>query len=221
MIDTIIWDLDGTLLDTLDDLHESVNHALKQHGLPLRSRQEIRRFLGNGIRNLIHQSVPDELPEQDFEEVFKTFRTYYMAHSQIKTRPYNCVLETLAKLKTAGYKMAIVSNKVQEAVSDLHRRFFDKYITTAIGESEGIMRKPAPDMVYQALRQLGSLKEHAVYIGDSEVDLLTAQRAEINCISVLWGFRDKDYLIANGAKVFARNPQEIIALLSPSVPSNA
>lgn len=221
MADTIIWDLDGTLLNTLDDLCDSVNYALTQYHLPTRDRMEIRRFLGNGIRNLIGQSVPENISETVFDEIFQTFRTYYMGHCQIKTKPYEGIPETLAELKKANYKMAIVSNKIQGAVTDLQKQFFSDYISVAIGESEGIRRKPAPDMVHKAMELLHSSEKSTIYVGDSEVDLQTAANSGIKCISVLWGFRDEDFLIQKGAETFAKCPQDIIGLLSQPTPSNA
>ena len=220
MVNTIIWDLDGTLLNTLDDLCDSVNFALTQYSMPTRNHKDIRRFLGNGINNLIRQSVPEGISEEVFDNIFQTFRTYYIDHSQIKTKPYQGILETLAVLKNAGYKMAIVSNKIQDAVTDLKNQFFSEYISVAIGESEDIRRKPEPDMVFTAIELLGSTRERTVYIGDSEVDIQTAVNSGIRCISVLWGFRDEDFLIQKGAKTFAKSPQDIIALLSQLNPSN-
>ena len=213
MTDTIIFDLDGTLLDTLDDLSDSVNYALEHHGLPVRTKAEIRRFLGNGIRNLVLQSAPSGLEDPVFEQVFSTFKSHYMVHCLDKTHPYKGILELLQALSEKGYKMAIVSNKVHDAVSELNQRFFSQYIHVAIGESTGVRRKPAPDTVLAALEKLGSQAEHAVYIGDSEVDYQTSLNAHLPCISVLWGFRDKDFLTALGAKVFAESPQDILTLL--------
>ena len=221
MINTIIWDLDGTILNTLDALSDSVNYALQSSGLPKRNKTEIRRYLGNGIRNLVQQSAPKNITEELFEQTFQTFRSYYFEHCLIKTKPYEGITELMAQLKTDDYKMAIVSNKAQKAVTDLNNKFFSEHITIAIGEQEGIQRKPAPDMVNNALELLGSSPAHTVYIGDSEVDLQTARNAQMPCISVLWGFRDKDFLIQHGATAFAEKPQDIKTLLSLSVPTNA
>lgn len=217
MIDTIIWDLDGTLLDTLQDLTDSVNFALKENSLPLRNATEIRRFLGNGIRNLLQQSVPENTPDDTFEQTFETFRNYYKFHCQEKTCPYDGIIAVLSLLKERNYKMAIVSNKVDDAVKELNKKFFNQYISVAIGEKDGLKRKPAPDMVFKAIEELGSKSENTVYIGDSEVDFETAKNAGIPCISVLWGFRDKSFLVERGAKNFATHPLDIMTLLSQKV----
>ena len=210
--DTYIFDLDGTLLDTLDDLMAAVNYALRQYGMPVHSRDEIRRFVGNGVRLLMVRAIPDGDRNPQFEQVFRTFREYYMEHSLDTTRPYDGIPELLAELKARGCRMAVVSNKFYAATQELCRHFFPDTIEVAIGEheSEGIHKKPAPDTVYKALRQLGTEGENAVYVGDSDVDLQTACNASLPCISVLWGFRDRDFLEANGATTFVAAPEEIL-----------
>lgn len=195
MLTTLIFDLDGTLLDTLDDLTGSVNHALRQHGLPQRTKAEVRRFLGNGIRSLMLQAVgQNTLPDDGFETVFRTFRTHYVEHCFDRTQPYPGILSMLAQLQAHGIKMAIVSNKLHEAVQELNRRFFSTYIDIAVGESATVRRKPNPDAVLCALQQLGSTREEAVYVGDSEVDWQTARNANLRVALVEWGFRDPGYL---------------------------
>ena len=210
--DTYIFDLDGTLLDTLGDLAASVNHALRTHGLPEHSIDDVRRFVGNGVRKLMERAVPDGAANPLFDETFATFRQYYMAHSLDTTRPYEGIPETLEALKARGCHLAVVSNKMMAATQELCRHFFPDTIEVAIGEDEaaGIRRKPAPDTVFAALKALGVGKEDAVYVGDSDVDIQTARNAGIPCISVLWGFRDRDFLLQNGAETFISTPSELL-----------
>ena len=198
---TYIFDLDGTLLDTLRDLAASVNYALRQFGMPEHSLDDIRRFVGNGVRRLMERAVPDGADHPQFEDVFAIFRRYYMEHS-----------DTLRELKRRGCRMAVVSNKMMAATQELVRHFFPE-IEVAIGEheAEGIRRKPAPDTVYEALRQLGVGKEGAVYVGDSDVDLATARNSGLPCISVLWGFRDRQFLQENGATTLVAAPQDLLS----------
>ena len=211
---TIIFDLDGTLLDTLQDLCLSVNYALRRCGFPERSLEEVRTFVGNGVRMLIHRAVPQDTPQPEEEACFQEFRAHYVLHCQDHTRPYPGIGEMLKSLKEKGYRMGIVSNKLQAGVTELHQAWFQETIDVAVGESEGIRRKPAPDMVFRALSELGSTADDAVYVGDSDVDLETARQAGIPCISVLWGFRDRAFLSAHGASTFAVQPEEIPSILS-------
>ena len=207
---TIIWDLDGTLMDTLQDLWLSTNHALKAYGMKERTFEEVRSFVGNGVRKLIERAVPDGENNPQFEEVFAEFKKHYMVHCKDNTGLYPGIAETLRELKARGMRMAIVSNKLQAGVTELHREWFADTIEVAIGEREGMARKPAPDMVETALRELGVGKENAVYIGDSDVDLATARNAGLPCISVLWGFRDRDFLERHGATTFIEKPDELL-----------
>lgn len=209
----IIWDLDGTLMDTLQDLYLATNHALRAFGMPERSLDEVRCFVGNGVRRLIQLAVPQGDSNPLFEEVFKEFKAYYVEHCQDNTDLYTGIADTLQALKEAGYRMAVVSNKLQTGVDELHKEYFSQYIDVAIGERQGINRKPAPDMVLLALQELGADKEEAVYIGDSDVDIMTARNSGLPCISVLWGFRDRDFLIEHGATTFAQHPRDILDLL--------
>ena len=209
----IIWDLDGTLMDTLQDLYLATNHALRAFGMPERSLDEVRCFVGNGVRRLIQLAVPQGDSNPLFEDVFKEFKAYYVEHCQDNTDLYPGIADTLQALKEAGYRMAVVSNKLQTGVDELHKEYFSQYIDVAIGERSGISRKPAPDMVVQALQELGADKEEAVYIGDSDVDIMTARNSGLPCISVLWGFRDRDFLLEHGATTFAQQPRDIIDLL--------
>ena len=209
---TFIFDLDGTLLDTLGDLAAAVNYALRTHGMPEHSIDDVRRFVGNGVRKLMERAIPDGAANPQFDETFATFRHYYMAHSLDTTRPYEGIPETLAALKERGCRLAVVSNKMMAATQELCQHFFPDTIEVAIGENEaeGIRKKPAPDTVFAALRQLGVGEEGAVYVGDSDVDLETARQSGLPCISVLWGFRDRDFLIKHGAKTFISAPQELL-----------
>lgn len=209
---TYIFDLDGTLLNTLGDLAASVNYALRTHGMPEHSIDDVRRFVGNGVRLLMERAIPDGEANPDFEATFATFRQHYMQHSLDTTKPYEGIPETLAELKARGCHLAVVSNKMMAATQELIRHFFPDTISVAIGENEaaGIRKKPAPDTVFEALRQLGVGKEGAVYVGDSDVDIQTAANAGLPCISVLWGFRDRDFLIQHGAETFASVPSELL-----------
>lgn len=212
---TVVFDLDGTLLDTLEDLMDAANYALKQHGYPIRTLPEIRAFVGNGAANLIRRALPDDTDtDADFENVLSTFRAYYGAHCEDKTRAYDGIPELIRQLSRAGCKLAIVSNKPDRAVKDLTRAYFQEYVHTAIGEKEGIRRKPAPDMVENALEKLQSSKKETVYIGDSDVDIRTAANSGLECISVSWGFRDADFLRENGATIIADTPQEVYEIIT-------
>ena len=212
MYNTFIFDLDGTLLNTLDDLAASVNYALRTHGMPERTLDEVRSFVGNGVRLLMERAIPEGAANPRFEETFATFRAYYMEHSLDTTRPYDGIPEMIHTLKQRGCRLAVVSNKFYAATQELIRHFFPE-ITVAIGEheAEGIRKKPAPDTVFEALRQLGVGKEKAVYVGDSDVDLQTARNSGLPCISVLWGFRNRDFLLAHGATTFISRPEKLLS----------
>ncbi len=208
---TYIFDLDGTLLDTLQDLANSVNYALRQHGMKEHSLDAIRSFVGNGVRLLMERAVPDGASNPRFESAFAAFRQHYMQHSLDTTCPYEGIPEVLRELKLRGCRLAVVSNKMMAATQELVAHFFPE-IEVAIGEheAEDIRKKPAPDTVFEALRQLGVGKEDCVYVGDSDVDLATARNAGLPCISVLWGFRDQAFLKANGATTFVAAPHELL-----------
>lgn len=216
---TYIFDLDGTLLDTLGDLAASVNYALRTHGMPEHSLDDVRRFVGNGVRLLMERAVPEGAANPQFDAAFATFRQHYMAHSLDTTRPYDGIPETLAELRRRGCRLAVVSNKFMAATQELCRHFFPDTIEVAIGEheAEGIRKKPAPDTVNEALRQLAvtggdRVGLDAVYVGDSDVDILTARNSGLPCISVLWGFRDRDFLLSHGATTFISSPSELLDL---------
>ena len=218
MYKVYIFDLDGTLLDTLADLAASTNYALRKHGMPEHSIDDVRRFVGNGVRKLMERAVPDGADNPLFDEAFATFRQHYMEHSLDTTRPYDGIPETLAALKARGCRLAVVSNKMMAATQELCRHFFPDTIEVAIGEDEahGIRKKPAPDTVFEALKTLGASRVgasdglSAVYVGDSDVDIQTAANAGLPCISVLWGFRDRDFLIQHGAETFISAPSELL-----------
>ncbi len=212
MYSTYIFDLDGTLLDTLADLAASCNYALRTHGMPEHSIDDVRRFVGNGVRKLMERAIPDGEANPDFEATFATFREYYMHHSLDTTKPYPEIMDTLAELKARGCRLAVVSNKMMAATVELCKHFFPDTIEVAIGENEaeGIKRKPAPDTVLAALKQLGVSGEDAVYVGDSDVDLATARNSGLPCISVLWGFRNRDFLLDHGATTFITSPKELL-----------
>ncbi len=212
-IDTVIFDMDGTVLDTLQDLADAVNAALKAFAMPERTIDEVRSFVGNGVRRLLELSVPDGFANPRFEEVFAKFREYYGVHCNDKTKAYDGILPLLRELEKEGYGLAIVSNKLDSAVKELNEIYFEGIVKVAIGEVEGIAKKPAPDMVEKALRELGKTKETAVYVGDSDVDLMTARNVGLPCISVLWGFREEGFLKEQGARYFAKAPAEIPKLI--------
>lgn len=208
--DTYIFDLDGTLLSTLGDLAASTNHALRLYGMPEHTLDEVRWMVGNGVHLLIERAIPGGATNPQFDSVFAAFRSHYVEHSLDTTRPYRGVPEMLARLKADGRRIAVVSNKFYAATEELCRHFFGDTVEVAIGERENIRRKPAPDTVIEALRQLGVGREGAVYVGDSEVDVETARNCGLPCISVLWGFRDRDFLTDHGATTFVTSPEEIV-----------
>ena len=210
---TYIFDLDGTLLSTLNDLASSTNYALRWAGMPERTIEEVRMFVGNGVKLLMERAIPEGVNNPKFEETYAKFREHYMEHNLDTTRPYDGVPELLHELKRRGKHLAIVSNKFYAATQDLAKHFFPDTIEVAIGEQENIRKKPAPDTVLEALRQLNVSKEDAVYIGDSDVDIMTAKNCGLPCISVLWGFRDKDFLIEHGGSLFVEKPIEILSRL--------
>lgn len=209
-MDNFIFDLDGTLLNTLNDLAASTNYALRWAGMPEHSVDDVRRFVGNGVKKLMERAIPDGLDNPKFDETYATFRKHYLEHSLDTTKPYSGIPEVLTELKRRGKKLAIVSNKFYAATQELARHFFPETIEVAIGERENIRKKPAPDTVLEAMRQLGVGKEGTVYIGDSDVDIDTARNVGVPCISVLWGFRDRDFLIEHGATHLISKPEELL-----------
>ena len=206
----IIFDLDGTVLDTLADLAAALNYALKRNGLPGRALQEVRSFVGNGIRKLIECGVPAGTDKITTDAVHADFSAYYALHCADATAPYPGIRETLAALRAHGYRTAVVSNKIDSAVQTLVPRYFGGDFDFAVGEKPGVRAKPAPDAVFAALEALGETKENAVFVGDSEVDIQTAANAGIPCVSVTWGFKDRDFLISHGAKTLIDTPEELL-----------
>lgn len=201
----IIFDLDGTLLNTLEDLTDAVNYTLLQFGCPQRTQDEVRTFVGTGARNLIRKALPGKDTDPTVEEALAVYQKYYAAHSQVKTAPYQGVLQALEQIGKK-YPVAIVSNKPDGATKALCAQYFPGVY--ARGESADCPRKPAPDMVFQALKAIGA--ETCIYVGDSETDVETARNAGAKCLSVLWGFRDKECLLAAGATYFCNNPADML-----------
>ena len=208
-----IFDLDGTLLDTLEDLHLSVNAALTQHGLPSRSREEIRAFVGDGVEMLIRRAVPNGTEEASVASILSDFKAIYARDCMEHTAPYPAISALLASLRERGVRVAVVSNKFDTAVKELCAHYFGNAVEIAIGERVGVRKKPAPDTVFEALRALDATAKDAVFIGDSDTDILTARNAGMDCISVTWGFRDEDFLRDHGAVVIAHTPDEVLRLI--------
>lgn len=207
---TVIFDLDGTLLNTIDDLTNALNHTLAEFDLPVRSLSEVQSFVGNGLRRLLELAIPEGLNHPKFEEVFAAFKAYYTSHCKEVTAPYPGIMEVLAELHRNKVPMAIVSNKNDAAVKELAADFFSGIIPVAIGERTGVSKKPAPDTVFTALEELGQTTTDTVYVGDSEVDLMTAANSGLDCISVSWGFKGRDFLEKEGASTIIDTPQELL-----------
>ena len=210
---TAIFDLDGTLLDTLEDLYRAVNHALIQHMLPSRSREEVRLFVGNGVEMLIRRAVPAGCDGETTLSVLADFKAYYAAICKDNTRPYDGILPALEALREQGVRVAVVSNKFDAATKALCAEYFGDLVEVAIGERADVLKKPAPDTVFEALRELGVTAEDAVYIGDSDVDIKTAENCGMACISVTWGLRDEDFLVERGAKTLVHAPSDLIPVI--------
>ncbi len=207
----IIFDMDGTILDTLEDLKNSLNYALAEHGYPIRTLDEVRRFVGNGIGKLIQRGCPQTATPDEVKAVHATFLPHYALHCNDHTRPYEGIPQVIATLRAAGYLTAVVSNKADFAVQELCKIWFDGLFDAAVGEREGMQRKPAPDSVFAVCCQLNISVDEAIYIGDSEVDLQTAQNAGMDVIAVEWGFRDRAFLQSCGAANFAETPAALAA----------
>lgn len=210
--DAVIFDLDGTLTNTLEDLKDSVNYALKSFGFPERNIDEIRSFVGNGVRRLICLSVPSGTSGETCEECLSIFKEYYKEHSADKTVPYDGIYALLENLKLHKVKSAVVTNKMNEAAQAIVKHFFDGLIDVTVGQLDGVAQKPEPDGVYAALKALGVSKKNAVYVGDSEVDCLTAKNAGLPCVGVTWGFRSRQTLAENGAQFIIDRPEELFVV---------
>ena len=213
MINTIVFDLDGTLLNTLEDLKDSVNFALERQGFPLRNLSEIRSFVGNGIRLLMERAVPENIDAETFEICFKDFCDYYKIHMEDKTAPYNGINDMLTNIKKAGFKTAIVTNKADFAAQDLCKRMFGENIDFVVGSSDDRPNKPAPDGVFYALEKLDSKIENTVFVGDADTDILTAKNANLPSIGVLWGFRDREVIEEAGAEYIVESVNDLEKLL--------
>lgn len=207
----VIFDLDGTLLNTLDDLADSTNYALSRFGYPTRTIEEVRQFVGNGVAKLIERAIPEGKNNPNFEKCLAIFKENYAQNMYNKTAPYNGIIEMLSNLKSKGIKIAVVSNKFDLAVKELCKKYFEGFIDFAAGENEaqGIKKKPAPDTVISVLNEFNLAPEDAVYVGDSDVDIMTAKNSKMSCISVTWGFRDEKFLLENGATILINAPSEI------------
>ena len=214
MYECIVFDLDGTLLDTLEDLADSVNYALEKNGLPQRTIEEVRSFVGNGMKNLMERAVGVE--RQEFAaKALVDFKAHYTVHCADKTKAYDGIIPLLEELKRRGIALAVLSNKADFAVKELSKRYFGDLLDEAVGENEsaGIRKKPAPDALFSVVEKLGKDKSKTLYVGDSEVDIQTANNANMPCISVTWGFKDKNFLTENGATYFADVPQDILKFI--------
>ncbi len=213
MYNTVIFDLDGTLLNTLEDLRNAVNFALREYGFPERTTQEIRSFIGNGVVKLMERSTPVGLDGKTQEECLSVFREYYLSHMSDNTAPYNGVSDILRNLREKGIKTAVVSNKLHSAVVALCDGHFPDLVDTALGVTSENERKPSPVNVLKAMEICESDRQNTIYVGDSEVDVQTAHAAEIKCIGITWGFRDKDVLLSHGCDFIAESPEEVIKLI--------
>ncbi len=210
---TAIFDLDGTLLDTLEDLYLATNTALTRHSLPCRTRDEVRMFVGNGVERLIRRAVPADTDEETALATLADFKAVYASVCEDHTGPYDGILPLLRALREKGVRVAVVSNKFDAATKKLCAKYFGDLVEVAIGERQGVEKKPAPDTVLEALRELGEPLEGAVYIGDSDVDIQTAENCGIPCLSVTWGLRDEAFLVEHGAETLVHTPSDLLSLI--------
>lgn len=210
---TVIFDLDGTLLNTLEDLADSTNFALEAFGYPTRTYEEVRTFVGNGIKELMKKAVPTGTDEEATLKCLQAFKDHYKTNMQHKTAPYDGIVDLLKELNSKNVKLGIVSNKYDFGVKNLNKYYFNDLIPVAIGEREGVRRKPAPDTVLTAMEELGSTREECLYVGDSGSDMITAQNAGMKSVGVTWGFRDAESLKESGADFLIDSPKELLELL--------
>ena len=210
MIDTVIFDLDGTLLNTLEDLKDSTNFALSQFGYPERTLEEVRQFVGNGVSKLIERAIPQGIDNPNFEKCLEIFKVNYSTNMYKKTAPYDGISDMLKDLKFSDYKTAVVSNKFDSAVKELCSKYFFSLVDAAVGQMDDVPKKPAPDGVLKVIKILNSKRENCVYIGDSDVDVMTAKNSQLPCIGVSWGFRSKDVLKSAGCHIIVDKPCDII-----------
>lgn len=211
--DTVIFDLDGTLLDSLDDLTDSINKSLSQCGFPNHTRNEVRSYVGNGVDVLVRNALPQGADQVDYNAVYNTFVAIYSENMYNKTQPYLGIPELLAELSKRNIKMAVVSNKFQQAVTPLIEDYFDDCIPVTVGADENTPKKPDPSGVLKAIEQLGSVREHSIFMGDSDINILTAQNAKVFSVGCTWGLRDRDVLVAANADALIDSPLELLPLL--------
>lgn len=209
----LIFDLDGTLLNTIDDLYNALNYALSYHGFKQKTLTETKMLLGNGIECLVAGAIDNGKESPNFEATYHTFKTYYSAHINDCTKPYDGIIPLLKTLKNKNIKTGIVSNKYDEGVQKLATEYFTGLIDKAQGTSKTIQKKPSPDAIFALIKELKAENEKNIYIGDSEVDILTAQNANLPCVSVSWGFRSKEQLLATNAKIIIDKPQDLLKLI--------
>lgn len=215
MYKTVIFDLDGTLLDTLEDLADSVNEMLRKFSCPERSLEEIRQFVGNGMKKLVERSVSADFDQKNFDSAYEFFRLSYSKNMQNKTRPYEGIITCLEELKRLGIKTIVTSNKNDDAVKNLCKEYFGDLLNLAVGAKEGIPSKPSPEMVFSAIREIGAEKEDCIFVGDSDTDILTAKNAGLKSVGVLWGFRNREILEKAEADFIIFSPEEIITIVKP------
>ena len=211
---TIVFDCDGTLLDTATDLANAVNHVLRTHNFPEKSLAEVKAALGNAVTYLMRQCLPSSVADDELAPYIEEFKAYYGEHLKDTTAPYPGILDMLDALREKGYKLAIVSNKIQEGVTPLNKEYFGDRLPVAIGERPGLQRKPAPDMVLQALKEVDSTPEESIYVGDSEVDVATAKNSGLLCIGVTWGFREESLRQELGVTHIARKAEDILSIVA-------
>lgn len=207
---TLIFDMDGTILDTIEDITNAVNYILVKYGMPKRSVDEVKFFVGNGLYKTLERSAPSGTSEELLKSIYEEMVSYYKEHSNINTKPYDGIIDAIKTLKALGYKTAVVSNKRHEAVVELCHEFYEGLFDEALGDTENIAKKPAPDMVNIVLDKLGANKNEAVFIGDSDVDIMTAKNSGLVGIFVSWGFRTKEFLIEHGAECIVDTPKELV-----------
>lgn len=215
MYKAVIFDLDGTLLDTLEDLADSVNEMLRKFSCPERTLEEIRSFVGNGMKKLVERSVSEDFDTKNFDAAYEFFRLSYARNMQNKTHPYDGILKCLEELKENDIITVVTSNKNDDAVKNLCKEYFGELITLAVGAKEGVPSKPNPEMVISAMREIGAEKEECIFVGDSDTDILTAKNAGLKSVGVLWGFRNREILEKTQADFVISSPEEIIAIVKP------
>ncbi|MBQ8783104.1 MAG: HAD family hydrolase [Clostridia bacterium] len=208
-----VFDLDGTLLNTLEDLKNSVNYALKIKNYPQRTVEEVRSFVGNGIPMLIKRAVPQGTAESDTQETLRIFKEHYSVHLNDNTKPYDGICELLEYLKQKGIRTAVVTNKAHLAANELIKGFFGELITLTVGQKDGVPTKPDPTSLFEAVKSLGCDGKDVLYVGDSDVDVFTAHNGNLKCVGVTWGFRSRESLLSAGADFIADTPQEIIRII--------